>query len=107
MTKIDIDSTEYQEFSVPFEGELITVSLNFRIDNWLMDIAYQEKELNGVRLSCGVMLLEGKNFPFEIVIDDKGLGVDPFSADCFEREIFDFFVLGRGEVANLRGYEVE
>ncbi len=107
MTKIDIDATEFQEFQVPFEDDLITIALNFRFDNWLMNVSYLEKELNGVRLSSGVLLLEGKNFPFEIVIDDKGLGLDPFTADCFERQLFEFLILDRDEITNLRGYEVE
>jgi hypothetical protein len=107
MTKIDIDSTEFQEFSVLFEGDLISITLNFRFDNWLMDLSYNDKELKGVRLSSGVTMLEGKNFPFEIVIYDKGLGLDPFSADCFERNLFEFLVLDRDEVFDIRGYEVE
>lgn len=107
MTKIDIDSTEFQEFSIPFEDSLIQIVLNFRFDNWLMNITYLDKQLNGVRLSSGVLLLEGKNLPFEIVIDDKGSGLDPFSADCFERNLFEFLVLDRDEVTNLRGFEVE
>lgn len=107
MTQIDIDSTEFQEFSILFEGELISVVLDFRFDNWLMNVSYQDKELNGVRLSSGVMLLEGKNFPFEMVINDKGLGLDPFTADCFERNLFEFLILDRDEVEELRGFEVE
>lgn len=107
MTKINIDSTEFQEFFVPFEDDLITISLNFRFDNWLMNVSYLDKELNGVRLSCGVLLLEGKNLPFEIIINDKDSGLDPFSADCFERELFEFLILDRDEVEALRGFEVE
>lgn len=107
MTQINIDATEFQEFSVPFEGDLITITLDFRFDNWLMSVNYQDKKLSGLRLSSGVLLLEGKNFPFEIVIDDKGSGLDPFSADCFERSLFEFLLLDRDEVENLRGFEVE
>lgn len=107
MIKVDIDSTEFQEFSVPFEGELINIILNFRFDNWLMNVSYKDKELNGLRLSSAVLMLEGRNFPFEIIIDDKGQGLDPFSAEAFEDGIFDFYILERDEVVNIRGYEVE
>ena len=49
MTQISIDSTEFQEFSVPFEGDLIDIVLNFRFDHWLIDVTYNNKELNGLR----------------------------------------------------------
>ena len=107
MLKIDIDATEFQEFTVPFEGEFITITLNFRQHIWLMNAAYKEKKVNGLKLSSGVLMLVGKNFPFEIVIDDKGSGLDPFSPDNFEKGIFDFYILERDEISEIRGFEVE
>ena len=107
MKKIEIDSTEFQEFSIPFEGELVTVTLNFRFDNWLMSVSYKDKEVNNLRLSSGVLMLTGKNYPFDILIDDKGTGLDPFRADSFEEDMFDFNFIDREEVESLRGYEVE
>lgn len=107
MKKIIIDSTEFQEFSVPFEGDFIRITLNFRQGAWFMSINHLDKDLNGIRLSSAVLMLTGKNLPFDIVIDDKGSGLDPFSADSFERDFFDFNILERDEVENIRGYEVE
>lgn len=107
MIKIVIEADEFQEFEVPFEEENIKIELNFRLNRWFMNVSYQDKSLNGVKLSSGVLMLTGKNFPFEIFIDDKGLGLDPFSVDCFERGLFDFYILERNEIEYIRGYEVE
>ena len=107
MRKIDIDSTESQEFSISFEGDLINIVLDFRQGNWFMNVTYNDKTLNGIRLACAVAMLEGKNWPFEIVLDDKGNGLDPYEADSFERGLFDFYLLERDEVELIRGFEVE
>jgi len=107
MKQITIDSTEFQEFTIPFEEDFIRITLNFRQGSWFMDLSYEDKTLNGVRLSSAVLMLTGKNFPFDIVIDDKGSGLDPFAADSFEREFFYFNLLDRDEMENIRGFEVE
>ena len=107
MIKIDIDSTPFQEFLVPFEDENIRIILNFRQGSWFMSLNYLDKDLNGIRLASAVLMLTGKNLPFEITIDDKGSGIDPFAVDSFEREFFDFYILERDEVIEIRGFEVE
>ena len=107
MKKITIDSTEFQEFSISFEGEFIRITLSFRQGSWFMDLNYKDKDIKGIRLSSAVLMLTGKNFPFDIVIDDKGSGIDPFAADSFERGFFDFNLLEREEGEDIRGFKVE
>ena len=106
MIKIDIEADELQEFKIPFEDSLITIILSFRDGYWFMNTSYKDKVVNGLKLSSAVLMLQGKNLPFEILIDDKGLGTDPFSVDCFELGIFDFYILEREELEDIRGFEV-
>ena len=107
MLKIEIDKTAFQSFLIPFEGENIDITLNFRSGYWFMDLKYKDKEVYGLKLSSAVLMLQGMNLPFDIIIDDKGNGLDPFSVDCFELSIFDFYVLEREDMKTIRGFEVE
>jgi len=107
MIKIDIDSTPSQEFSVSFEGELIRIVLDYRLSTWLMNVSYKSKSVNGLKLASSVLMLQGKNFPFDILIDDKGLEIDPFQLDSFSNGAFDFLLLERSDVEGIRGFKVE
>ena len=107
MIKLDIEPIPYQEFLTPFEGQFIRIILNFRQGQWLMSFKFNEKELNSLKLSSGVLMLAGQNLPFEIVIDDKGSGLDPFSIESFSNGFFDFLILDRSEISSIRGFEVE
>jgi len=107
MTKIDISANPFQEMVIPFENENITLTLNFRDDFWFMGLAYKNKKVNGIRLASGVLLLSGKNFPFEVVINDNANSLDPFALDNFESGLFEFLILNRAELESVRGYAVE
>jgi len=107
MLKINIDDTPFQEFSIPFEGELINIVLSFRLDSWFMDLDFKKKSVKGLKLSSSVLMLQGKNLPFDIFIDDKGLKLDPFHTDSFSKGLFDFLLVERDELTDLRGFEVE
>jgi hypothetical protein len=107
MKTISIDDTPFQEFSIPFEGNFITITLNFRLGSWFMNLNYLDKSLNGIKLSSAVLMLAGKNLPFDIVIDDKGSDLDPFSIDSFSLGFFEFNLIERDELVSIRGFEVE
>jgi hypothetical protein len=107
MKTITIDDTPFQEFSIPFEDDFITVTLNFRLGSWFMSVSYLDKSLNGIKLASAVLMLTGKNLPFDIVIDDKGSELDPFSVDSFSLGFFEFNLIERDELVSIRGFEVE
>jgi len=107
MLKVPIDNTGYQEFLLPFEGEFITITLNFRIDVWFLDLKFKDKSRNGMKLSSNVLMLQGMNLPFDIIIDSKETGLDPFSLEAFSLDRFDFNIIEREELATIRGFEVE
>jgi len=102
MRKIIIESEPKQEFLIPFEDDFIKVELDFRMERWFMNVSYKDKKVNGLKLASGVLMLQGKNLPFDIFVDDKGLGIDPFRVDCFESGLFDFYLLEREDIEVIR-----
>ena len=54
MDKIVIDNDAKQNFRVPFEDDYIKIELDFRIDNWFMNLEYKSKSINGIKLSSEV-----------------------------------------------------
>ncbi len=70
-----------------------------------MNFTYGEKAINGIKLSSRVLLLKN-NLPFDLFIDDKGLNLDPFELNSFSDNLFDFCLLEREEIAEIRGYNV-
>jgi len=107
MRKFTINAIPLQNFEIPFKEGNIKIDLEFRAGRWLIDVNYKDKILNGAKLASGVFICKGKNYPFDFWIDDKGLGIDPFSLDCFERGLFDFYLLEKQDMELIRGYSVE
>lgn len=107
MTKILLTEDIHQSNLIPFEDDYITLEMKFIENCWFANISFKGKSINGIRLVSGVLLCAGMNFPFELLIDDKGLELDAFSIDSFTTEIFDLLLLERSEITALRGYDVE
>lgn len=105
MLKIQIDATPNQGFNIPYESDTIYIDLSFKNSCWYMNFTYGDKITNGIKLSSRVLLLKN-NLPFELFIDDKGLKLDPFDLDSFSDNLFDFVLLEREEIAEIRGYDV-
>ncbi len=105
MLKIQIDPTPNQSFNIPYESDTIYIDLTFKKNVWYMDFVYGNKVINGIKLSSRVLLLKN-NLPFDLFIDDKGLNLDPFSLSSFSDNLFDFILLEREEIAEIRGYNV-
>ena len=107
MRLIEIDPKPIQRFYVPFEGENIKVELYFKdAGYWIANFSYSDKSINGVMLASRVLLLEGRNFAFDFVIDDKGLELDPYDLNSFD-ENFSLYLLERDNMSEIRGYDVE
>lgn len=107
MKKLLLTEDIHQSNLIPFEDDFITLELKFIETCWFMNVSYKGKSINGVRVVSGVLLCSGMNFPFEFVVDSKGLELDAFSIDSFTTEIFDLLLLERNEITALRGYPVE
>ena len=107
MTKILLTEDIHQSNLIPFEDDYITLEVKFVENCWFANVSFKDKTINGIRLVSGVLLCAGVNFPFEFVIDSKGLDLDAFSIDSFTSDVFDLLLLDRSEAESLRGYPVE
>lgn len=107
MKKLLLTEDIHQSNLIPFEDDFITLELKFIETCWFMNVTYKGKTQNGIRVTSGVLLCSGMNFPFDFIVDDKLLELDAFSEDSFTKEIFDLLLLERNEITSLRGYEVE
>lgn len=107
MKKLLLIEDIHQSNLIPFEDDFITLELKFIETCWFMNVSYKGKSINGVRVVSGVLLCSGMNFPFDLIVDDKLLELDPFSIDSFTSETFDLLLLERNEITALRGYPVE
>ena len=107
MIKILLTEDIHQSNLIPFEDDYITLEMKFIENCWFANVSFKDKTINGIRLVSGVLLCAGVNFPFEFVIDSKGLDLDAFSIDSFTSDVFDLLLLDRSEAESLRGYPVE
>ena len=106
MKKLLLTEDIHQSNLIPFEDDFITLEMKFIENCWFANVSFKGKTINGIRLVSGVLLCTGVNFPFDLVIDDKGLDLDAFSIDSFTQDIFDLLLLDRNEITAIRGYEV-
>lgn len=107
MKKLLLTEDIHQSNLIPFEDDFITLEMKFIENCWFANVSFKGKSINGIRLVSGVLLCSSMNFPFELVIDDKGLELDPFSIDSFTSDVFDLLLLDRSETESLRGYPVD
>ena len=107
MKKLLLTEDIHQSNLIPFEDDYITLEMKFIENCWFVNVSFKGKTINGIRLVSGVLLCSGMNFSFELVIDDKGLDLDPFAVDSFTNDVFDLLLLDRSETESLRGYPVE
>ena len=107
MKKLLLTADIHQSNLIPFEDDFITLEMKFIENCWFANVSFKGKSINGIRLVSGVLLCPGVNFPFDLVIDDKLLEIDPFAVDSFTSEVFDLLLLDRSEAESLRGYPVE
>ena len=107
MTKLLLTEDIHQSNLIPFEDDYIKLEMKFIENCWFANVSFKGKTINGIRLVSGGLLCAGVNFPFDIVVDDKGLEIDPFAVDSFTNEVFDLLLLDRNEITVLRSYDVE
>ena len=107
MKKLLLTNDIHQLNQIPFGDDFISLELKFIETCWFANITFKGKTVNGLRLVSGVLLCRGLNYPFDFIIDDKGLELDPFDVESFTSDTFDLLLVERDEMTQLRGYEVE
>lgn len=104
-----ISSEAYQLHTLLLANKEVGISLRYFpiTQSWLMDVIYEGVSYKGIRLALGVLLLTGKNTPFDIVIrDNSNNGVDPILVDDFQKARCSFLILEADEAEQVRGYGV-
>lgn len=107
MKKILLTEDIHQSNLIPFEDDYITLELKFIETCWFMNVTFKSKTVNGLRVVSGVQLCNGWNFPFDFVVNDNNLELDPFAIDSFTSDTFELLLLERSEIATIRGYDIE
>ncbi len=94
---------------IPFED--YEISLRFKYLSicqiWIMNLKYKDHIINGLKLSCGVRMLQTMNYPFDFIIENNlNNGFDPYLESDFSDESYSIYILDREDMYEIRGYEV-
>jgi hypothetical protein len=95
---------------IPFEDTELNLRFKYLVSCqiWIMDIQYKDKQLNGLKLSCGVNMLRGFNLPFDFIVENNlNNGFDPYLDSDLSDGSYSIYLLDRAEMNEIRGYEVE
>ena len=105
-----ITSDNDQEYTIPYEASEIVLRLRYMnvVQQWFMDVSYNETETNGVKLTVQAFHVLNRNYPFDIWIEDNSsTGLDPFTIDDFSNGRCVMYIMEASDVAEIRGYEVQ
>lgn len=83
---LNIDSNNQQEHILIYNNEEIRIDIYFSnvTNSWYLDVTYKGITYYGIRLVCGVLLLN-KNLPFDFVVNDvSNEQLDPYFLTDFE-----------------------
>jgi len=106
----NIGNEGFQEHTIPLPNGDILLSLKFlsSVQFWQMSVTYNDKAVNGVKLSCGVMHMRSRNFPFDFIVEDtSAAGLDPYKAEDFTTGRVVMYLIEPAEMAEIRGQIVE
>lgn len=105
----DIDLSANQRHIVLFDEFEITITLHYldTVQRWCMDVEYLGFGVYGVFLAVGVLHIEGKNQPFDFVVEDtSGQGIDPFQLTDFADGRCNLYLVEPDEMRQIRGVNV-
>lgn len=109
MKTINIGNEALQTLEVPFENNIINLTVRFSQtrSEWTVDLTYLARTINGVRLAVGTTSLKN-NLPFDFLIEDNSKqGFDPYDAEDFAQNRCTFFLLERVDLVQIRGFDVQ
>jgi hypothetical protein len=73
-----------------------------------MSVTYNDKTINGVKLSAGVLHMRSRNFPFDFIVEDtSAAGLDPYKPEDFTTGRTIMYLIEPDEMAEIRGQVVE
>ena len=111
MKKIEnIGNEGFQKHTIPLpNGDLIlTIRFLSSVQFWSIDVTYNEESIYGVKLSCNVLHMRSKNFPFDFIVEDtSAIGLDPYQVEDFSTGRTILYLVEADEMAEIRGQAVE
>ena len=106
----NIGNEGLQTITIPLpNGDLVmTIRYMSVVQIWTMDVTYNGRTLNGVKLSVGVLHMRSKNYPFDFICEDtSGAGLDPFQVEDFSTGRTILYLVEADEMDEIRGQPVE
>lgn len=101
----NLTSEANQRHTILFEESEIILVLHYHpsIEMWTINVEYKGQEVNGIKLSLGVLHMESANLPFDFVCNDTaGLGIDPFKLDDFAQARCELYMLESDDMETIR-----
>ena len=102
LSNITIDPIQIHH--VPLEDGDLIITLRFypTTQVWCFDVEFNEKKVNGLKCSLGVVHSLGSNFPFDFSFGcTQNTGLDPYKIDDFESRV-KFYLLEQSDVQEYR-----
>ena len=105
----NISAEAFQRHSIIFREAEIILTLRFypRSQIWCMDLSYLDWEVNGIKLSTGVLHIAGQNKQFDFIVRDlSNNGLDPFKKTDFEEGRCEIYMLEQLDIEEIRGIDI-
>lgn len=102
------EGLQKQTIPLPNGDAILTIRYLSSVQIWTMDVSYNDETINGVKLSCNVLHMRSKNFPFDFIVEDtSSAGLDPFQVEDFSSERTILYLVEADEMEEIRGQAVE
>lgn len=107
MKYIPLSDVRNQKFAIDLNGNKLDLNIVFNnLGSWFLNLEFNQKKVNGVKLTIGVFHLESNNFPFDFIVRDEGGGLDPYKVDDFLQRC-KLYLIEKSEVEAIKGTEIE
>ena len=101
------EGLQRQTIPLPNGDAILTIRFLSVVQIWIMSVTYNDRTINGVKLSCGVLHMRARNFPFDFIVEDtSSSGLDPFQVDDFSSGRTILYLVEEDEMEELRGQPV-
>lgn len=110
MRLIQLGEEAQQRFTISNNGFEADILFRFLpvAQQWIMNVTYSGKTINGVKMATGVLHMDSQGYPFDFYVrDTTGNGIDPYRLNDFQDGRCEICLIEPEEMEELRGYDVE
>ena len=101
------EGLQKQTIPLPNGDAVLTIRYLSSVQFWSMDVTYNDRSIYGVKLSCNVLHMRSKNFPFDFIVEDtSSAGLDPFQLEDFATGRTILYLVEAEEMEEIRGQAV-